>query len=429
MNHDEPKPATDAEWSDLDPAEQARQLFADSLLERMHQGADPRLQDKLRSAFDRLEDPAPADNVLSFTRGFGRQLAAAASLIVGLGVLLILIGGPGASSAEAMLERARANASSGGLRSFEILREWPSLNAEKRIGLLHLGESGEYSVVIEGDHGPCRMGRRGGKHWKHGPMERFGGRGGERREGERSATVHAAADRGEPERGERPGGRGPGGDPRGPLTDWLNTNGVELPYATLEEMVGLFDEGYTLEVASVRTADGDVRERLIAVAEGEAAESFPPRPDRIELQLGRAETGIEELRLYWSDIPRFGRLSSDFSSSGFGRGHKGDRDGQEHGSRSERRPPWGSMSPEDMQAFLRKRHPECVGPDGQFNLEAHWASKFEEKRKRLGLADSVTYEQFKEADRERSIVLRLLDEAPSAEVFEPVELEAAAEAR
>ena len=421
MNHDESKRANDAEWADLEPAEQARQLFADSLLERLHQGADPRLQDKLRSAFDQLEDPAPGDNVLSFTRGFGRQLAAAASLIVGLGVLLFLIGGPGASSAEAMLERARANAAGGGLRSFEILREWPSLDAEKRIGLLHLGESGEYSVVIEGDYGPCRMGRRGGEHWKHGPMERFGGRGGERPEDQRGEFERS-------ERPDRPGGRGPGGDPRGPLTDWLNTNGVELPYATLEEMVGLFDEGYALEVASVRTADGDVRERLIAVAEGEAAESFPPRPDRIELQLGRAETGIEELRLYWSDAPRFGRRSSES-----GRRSKGERDGDDGRDRGPRgggrHSPWDSMSPEDLNEFLSKRHPEWVGPDGQFDFEAHWASKFEEKRERLGIDDSVTFEQFKEADRERSIVLRLLDEAPSEEVFEPVELETATDAR
>ncbi|MHC4893615.1 MAG: hypothetical protein ACYTFV_09665 [Planctomycetota bacterium] len=424
MNHDEPKRANDAEWADLEPAEQARQLFADSLLERLHQGADPQLQDKLRAAFDQLEEPAPAGNVPSFTRGFGRQLAAAASLIVGLGVLLFLIGGPGASSAEAMLERARANASSGELRSFEILREWPSLNAEKRIGLLHLGESGEYSVVIEGDYGPCRMGRRGGEHWKHGPMERFGGRGGERREDPR----------GEPERSERPdhpvrpGGRGSGGDPRGPLTDWLNTNGVELPYATLEEMVGLFDEGYTLEVVSVRTADGDVREGLIAVAEGEAAESFPPRPDRIELQLGRAETGIEELRLYWSDAPRFGRRSGD--SGRRNKGEREDNDGHDRGPRGgDRRSPWESMSSEDFNAFLSKRHPEWVGPDGQFDFEGLREAKFSKMRGRLGLPDSVTYEQFKEADSERSIVLRLLDEAPSAEVFEPVEIEPATDAR
>lgn len=429
MNHDDPKRATDAEWSDLEPAEQARQLFADSLLERLHQGADPQLQDKLRSAFERLEDPAPTGNVLSFTRGFGRQLAAAASLIVGLGVLLFLIGGPGASSAEAMLERARANASGGGLRSFEILREWPSLEAEKRIGLLHLGESGEFSVVIEGDYGPCRMGRRGGEHWKHGPMERFGSRGDRRREEEPGAAP--PDDR--PLRHERPGGPGgpggpgPGDDPRGPLTDWLDTNGVELPYATLEEMVGLFDEGYALEVSSVRTADGDVRERLIAVAEGEGQASFPPRPDRIELLLGRAETGIEELRLYWNDVPRFGRRPWESGRPSKDEGD--DPEGRDRESRGDRRPPWGSKSREDFNEFLCKRHPEWVGPDGQFDFEAKHRAEFAETRERMGFAESVTYEQFKQADRERSIVLRLLDEAPPAAVFEPVELEAATDAR
>ena len=426
MNHDEANRVGDAEWSELESTEQARQLFADSLLERLHKGADPHLQNKLRAAFDQLEEPALAGKAPSDMLSFGRPLAAAASLIVGLGVLLFLIGGPAASNAEAMLERARANASNGGLRSFEILREWPSLNVEKRIGLLHLGDSGEFSVVIEGDYGPCRMGRRGGKHWKHGPLENFSAGDGGHREGEGLGGDRPA----------RPTGRGVVGAPRSPLTDWLNSNGVELPYATLEEIVGLFDEGYTLEASSIRTADGDERERLVAVAASQADESFPPRPDRIELQLGRAETGIEELRLYWSDMPRFGRRSGEFGRSSKGdrkHGHKGDRkggDGREHGpGADERHASKESMTSNGLHEFLSKRHPEWVGPDGDFDFESLRESKFAKMRQHLGLPDSVTYEQFKEADQERSIVLRLLDEAPGSEVFEPVERKAAADAR
>jgi hypothetical protein len=457
----------DVEWADLNPAAQARQLFADSLLERLHHGADPELQVKLRAAFERLEAPQPASDVRSFYRSIGRQAAAAASLIIGLGLLLFLLTGPGASSAEAMLERARANATGGGLRSFEILREWPSLARSKRIGQLHLGEQGEYSVVIEGDYGPCRMGRRGGEHWKHGPMERFGDRGTDRTFGPTPEADWKSGWGGERERDEkrdRKFGWGPKandqgagwsvGSGGGPLTDWLDTSGVELPYATLEEIIGLFDEGYALEVISVRTQDGDVRERLIAEAEGASESDATRRPDRIELQLGRAGTGIEELKLYWKDVPRFGRwhfdrerhdwrkpaseqdaaeqAASPWADSPFAARPADDAGGAESERSSDEESGgdsgWGAFRGDwrsrdftgpqpDWRAMCSQRFPDL---HGEFDFEAFDRRRFAAKKEQLGLGEEISYEQFKQAERERSIVIRLLDETPPEEVFVPV---------
>lgn len=415
-----------------DQAERARQLFADSLLERLHTGPDPQLNDRLREAFAQLDDKRPVARVIPFARGFGRQFVAAASILVGIGVLAVLMGGPGTPKAEAMLEAARANAVSGELRSFAILREWPSMGGSLRIGSLHLGDDDQYSVEIEGSFGKCHMGGHRGKHWQRGPLESSeddranertsqSGPGGQREGRDRSESV---GDPGEHRQFEgkshrERGGRRPGGRDMGSLSGWLESNGVELPYVTLEEMVGLLDDGYSLQVDSVRTSNGDERQRLVATFDGQPDTNFPPRPERIELQLGRAGTGIEELSLYWSNFPR---SSPKWRGGGFGRSERDPREGDEgRMQRREREERDGQRSgpPSDFADKLARRFPEGFDPQKGFDHEAFAQMKFEGVRKRLGLDESVTFEQYREADKEKLIVLRLLDEAPNLDVFEP----------